>query len=627
MRKISKTVGAVSGAVSDTFLGHQHQGEHQRTEHQQTQPNGQSTGASDIDARDPYIPTSDTQRLYDPADKPIPTTTNTIPHLTPQTSGYKLVRHIDQFGPIPPYYTEASQQRDAIRQGEEGSYASRDNRVDEGFSESIPQTRTGGSTTNPHHEQETKSDIAQLLGSAEQRYGTERTTDDGISRTGHQNDPSYNHEGIPRQRYVGNESTDDGIGRADGRDKVQSNDQRGTKGSLRPSYSDRFQDYLRAGLNEDPCAQTGDNGYRKIIGGVVHYHDASQARDQDYRQDTRETGDRGLRGTSGGGVTSQEFSHDRKEDHRDRAAGKIAGGMNYSHRGGQEGIDTQTGGPEYREDTRTGGTTVNDDTLPSGMENMKITQPDSDRQDSPAREPHHISIKETVPPVGAGAAGAAAGIGAGNNGTTTTTSTTSDAPTSASRDDPISTSTSNTATDQRPGHIGGGEFPAGHEAPQEPADVYIKSTGLAADGGDFDAARAGAGREADRLLEVHGVTRTKKKPPTAADPATTTTHPLNHFTSHESSKHSFLPSVPILHSHHNSADSGRRRSSSGPSSSITGGGVSGLVASTATNPVMGSTSGGGGGVPGLGSGVVGTQAPGPAKKFVGKVKDRVIHLS
>ena len=29
-------------------------------------------------------------------------------------------------------------------------------------------------------------------------------------------------------------------------------------------------------------------------------------------------------------------------------------------------------------------------------------------------------------------------------------------------------------------------------------EIYIKSTGTAADGGDFDAARAGAGREADR---------------------------------------------------------------------------------------------------------------------------------
>lgn len=38
-------------------------------------------------------------------------------------------------------------------------------------------------------------------------------------------------------------------------------------------------------------------------------------------------------------------------------------------------------------------------------------------------------------------------------------------------------------------------------------EKYIKSTGLAADGGNFDASQPGAGREADRLLEEKGVHR------------------------------------------------------------------------------------------------------------------------
>ncbi|KAK3900852.1 hypothetical protein C8A05DRAFT_45385 [Staphylotrichum tortipilum] len=45
----------------------------------------------------------------------------------------------------------------------------------------------------------------------------------------------------------------------------------------------------------------------------------------------------------------------------------------------------------------------------------------------------------------------------------------------------------------------GGEAGTGEE--------YVKSSGLAADGGDFDAAKPGAGREADRLLEAKGVHR------------------------------------------------------------------------------------------------------------------------
>ncbi|KAK4123215.1 hypothetical protein N657DRAFT_690856 [Parathielavia appendiculata] len=40
---------------------------------------------------------------------------------------------------------------------------------------------------------------------------------------------------------------------------------------------------------------------------------------------------------------------------------------------------------------------------------------------------------------------------------------------------------------------------------------YVKSSGLAAEGGDFDASKPGAGREADRLLEQKGVHREVKK--------------------------------------------------------------------------------------------------------------------
>ncbi|QPH16896.1 hypothetical protein C2857_001633 [Epichloe festucae Fl1] len=38
-------------------------------------------------------------------------------------------------------------------------------------------------------------------------------------------------------------------------------------------------------------------------------------------------------------------------------------------------------------------------------------------------------------------------------------------------------------------------------------ELYVKASGLAADGGDFDAAKPGAGREADRLMEENGIKR------------------------------------------------------------------------------------------------------------------------
>lgn len=54
-------------------------------------------------------------------------------------------------------------------------------------------------------------------------------------------------------------------------------------------------------------------------------------------------------------------------------------------------------------------------------------------------------------------------------------------------------------------------------------EKYVKSTGLKADGGDFDASRPGAAKEADRLLEEKGVHRTEapSKPKPAAESSTT----------------------------------------------------------------------------------------------------------
>jgi len=47
-------------------------------------------------------------------------------------------------------------------------------------------------------------------------------------------------------------------------------------------------------------------------------------------------------------------------------------------------------------------------------------------------------------------------------------------------------------------------------------EQYVKSSGLKADGGDFDATNPGAGKEADRLLEQKGVHHGPQEP--KADP-------------------------------------------------------------------------------------------------------------
>jgi len=54
-------------------------------------------------------------------------------------------------------------------------------------------------------------------------------------------------------------------------------------------------------------------------------------------------------------------------------------------------------------------------------------------------------------------------------------------------------------------------------------EQYVKSSGMKADGGDFDAANAGAGREADRLLETKGIHHTLpgEGPPQGAEETAT----------------------------------------------------------------------------------------------------------
>lgn len=56
------------------------------------------------------------------------------------------------------------------------------------------------------------------------------------------------------------------------------------------------------------------------------------------------------------------------------------------------------------------------------------------------------------------------------------------------------------------GPLGGERLPrTGTEKHPSPSAHYVKSTGLAADGGNFDAAKPGAGREAERLMDITGI--------------------------------------------------------------------------------------------------------------------------
>ncbi|KAM3555430.1 hypothetical protein MY1884_005599 [Beauveria asiatica] len=70
------------------------------------------------------------------------------------------------------------------------------------------------------------------------------------------------------------------------------------------------------------------------------------------------------------------------------------------------------------------------------------------------------------------------------------------------------TTSTSSGNKQQPGSGAGGNLPADRSQEKGTGEEYVKSSGLQADGGDFDATRPGAGREAERLMEQKGITTT-----------------------------------------------------------------------------------------------------------------------
>jgi len=64
-----------------------------------------------------------------------------------------------------------------------------------------------------------------------------------------------------------------------------------------------------------------------------------------------------------------------------------------------------------------------------------------------------------------------------------------------------------------------GSGPGAKSTGEGTGEKYVKSSGLKADGGDFDATKPGAGREADRLLEEKGIHHEKPGATSASDPS------------------------------------------------------------------------------------------------------------
>ncbi|KAI9785336.1 MAG: hypothetical protein M1839_000354 [Geoglossum umbratile] len=85
---------------------------------------------------------------------------------------------------------------------------------------------------------------------------------------------------------------------------------------------------------------------------------------------------------------------------------------------------------------------------------------------------------------------------------------------------PIESPTKPPTSEELPGILGDAEKAKGAPHPDQGTGAkYVRSTGMAADGGDFDATRPGAGQEADRLREEAAATAGPGSGPQADGPS------------------------------------------------------------------------------------------------------------
>ncbi|KAG6042004.1 hypothetical protein E4U41_007100 [Claviceps citrina] len=159
------------------------------------------------------------------------------------------------------------------------------------------------------------------------------------------------------------------------------------------------------------------------------------------------------------------------------------------------------------------------DTQPGGNtkdRNTSATNDDSEPSSSPAKQPSRISsqdISQDTIPVSVGDAQQQKVTTLGpkplatiakENGGDAGNNKMNSSPTSSEDADAMGKAKAKTkATDDG----GGDDDDDVAQVVKGTGELYIKTSGLAADGGDFDASKPGAGREADRLMEEKGIDR------------------------------------------------------------------------------------------------------------------------
>jgi len=393
---------------------------------------------------------------------------------------------------------------------------------------------------------------------AYQRFGHEKVDDEGVQRTAREiDDGSLTIEGEPRPVFVGNVTSDD-IRRADGRDRVKFDDSVGSTGSLKPSGEPNPDRPKQGSTGAIPYMDLGKQA-SVPLGARVGTVQGGTVKDRHQELEAAQTAQSG--GLSGiptvfgtgcydpTGTAQVQKEEARKSsmdsqpqqlksDVEDPMAGKLT--ESHPHFKGQEEAQAQY--TSLREQRTL---SPEDHNLQQEPETEKITsQSPQEKNDScpdtnPVKEPHS-TVQVSPTSIATTSTQLSDEYHSSDNeshsqgGTTNTTTTNATSPMGPGlgKDtygptEPSASADPAHAQQQTQKHQDGdcpteepkGDIPQpeqdkrGSQGTQEGGKneglghLWVKSTGTAADGGDFDASKPGAGREADRLLDQAGVHR------------------------------------------------------------------------------------------------------------------------
>ncbi|KAF8425149.1 hypothetical protein EV426DRAFT_61038 [Tirmania nivea] len=519
--------------------------------------------------------------------KPIVTTTNETSKLTSESPGFQNLS-LRSSSP-PPKYTAAASHR----------------RVDSGIGEM--EINTG---RTPQAD-------------AYQRPGHGGFGDDDIQRTAREiDDESHTTEGYPRPVFVAHEESGDSTCRADGRDRVQFGNSKGSTGSLKPSGEPNPERPGQGSAGEMPYMDLGKQGSvppRARIGTVQGGTVRDRQRELEAAQTAQSGGLGGIPAVFGtGGYDPTGTAQVQKEYHswsKPNVRGSTkdsdlqqAKGVLEDEAQGQH-ISQRGQGKPPQEDCQLQQESGKEKTIPQSPQKKDDSRPDTD-----AAEKSHSTVQAS--PTSTTVASAkrsdehlpSSNQPYSQDGTTNAATTNAISPMgpglSKGTHGPVEPSVG-----ADPAHVQqqtqkhqGGDRPAeepkgdapqpsqggrgsqgsqGREKEERAGHLWIKSTGTAADGGDFDAAKPGAGKEADRLLEQAGVHRSvdprhrkeaegdtrkgvkgnqHKPTTTSGNPANPTHHPDS---AADSGKHGKLHMPGILHHHHHDTNNDTASSESG----------------------------------------------------------------